>query len=87
MKPISSILIDTAKQNQQFDIVLANINKNIILQFLGVLKNSLFINGHLLVSGLLREDESDILFAANELGLKHLLTTAKDKWIAIRFVL
>ncbi len=86
-KNISLQLNDAPSQNQEFDIVLANINKNVILDHFAVLKNYLSANGHLLVSGLLTEDEGDIILAANALGLKHCLTTGKDKWIAIRFCL
>lgn len=70
---------------KQFDVVLANINKNVILQFISVLETGLAINGHLLVSGLLAQDENDILFAASGLGLKHIVTVSRDKWICIHF--
>ena len=73
-------------QKQQFDIVLANINKNVILQYLQVLKDALLPNGHLLVSGLLFNDEADILFTANKLQLKHIITTVRDKWILMWFM-
>ena len=70
---------------QQFDVILANINKNVILQFISVLEQGLAKNGHLLVSGLLAEDENDILLAASGLGLKHIVTISRDKWICIHF--
>ena len=70
---------------QQFDVILANINKNVILQFISVLEQGLAKNGHLLVSGLLAEDENDILLAASGLGLKHVVTISRDKWICIHF--
>ena len=78
-------LCESPVLEQQFDIILANINKNVILQFISILENGLAINGHLLVSGLLAEDENDILLTASELGLKHMVTVCRDKWICIHF--
>ncbi|MEP7317942.1 MAG: 50S ribosomal protein L11 methyltransferase [Panacibacter sp.] len=78
-------LCDSPVFEQQFDVILANINKNVILQFLATLIQGLAINGHLLVSGLLAEDENDILLAASGLGLKYSGTVVRDKWICIHF--
>lgn len=39
-----------------FDVILANINRNVILESLSALKTSLNKNGYLLISGFLQED-------------------------------
>jgi ribosomal protein L11 methyltransferase len=69
----------------QYDIILANINKNVILAFFDMLKTGLKPNGQLLVSGLLAEDENDIVLAANALGLKFVQIIQRDKWISLLF--
>jgi ribosomal protein L11 methyltransferase len=69
----------------QYDIILANINKNVILAFFDMLKTGLKPNGQLLVSGLLAEDENDIVLAANALGLKFVQIVQRDKWISLLF--
>lgn len=52
---------DSADLNKSFDVILANINKNVILQNLALLIKQLSKNGILLLSGLLSEDEKDII--------------------------
>ncbi len=69
--------------NERFNIILANINKHIILQFLPILAKNLTNKANLLLSGLLAEDEQDILAATGPLGLFHISTTSLDKWICI----
>jgi len=82
-KNITMLKGDTAKSEKKFDIILANINKNIILSNLIHLTQSLKYKGTLLLSGLLDEDEKDIINATKLSGLKHVETTRKDNWIAI----
>ncbi len=71
--------------NQKFDIILANINKNIILNHIHTLREGLISGGQLLLSGLLVEDEKDILTACSLLGLHHKQTIARNGWIAAWF--
>jgi len=66
-----------------FDVILANINKNILLQYIPALAKKLNEGGYLLLSGLLAEDEQDILLKTAESSLNHINTTARDKWISI----
>ena len=82
--------IDIQKVNElildhKFDIILANINKNIILDNLQRLCEGLSSGGQLLLSGLLVEDEKDILKAVSLLGLQHKLTIQRNGWIAAWF--
>lgn len=71
---------------EPFDIILANINKNIILNNLDDLNGQLNSNGILLLSGLLVTDEAAILAATKIFPLKHLATITKEKWIVMKFV-
>jgi ribosomal protein L11 methyltransferase len=66
-----------------FDIILANINKNILLQYIPALAKKLNKGGFLLLSGLLAEDEHDILLKTAENSLNQIAITARDKWISI----
>jgi ribosomal protein L11 methyltransferase len=76
-------LANDAKTGRQFDVVIANINKNIILDNLQDLAADVASNGNIIVSGLLREDEADILAATAGIGWKHITTLRRDAWIAI----
>jgi ribosomal protein L11 methylase PrmA len=54
---------NTAATTTKFDVVIANINKNIIQDNLALLNSAVATNGTILLSGLLIEDEKDILDA------------------------
>jgi ribosomal protein L11 methyltransferase len=75
---------DTARVGESFDIILANINKNVILDNFLILANQLKPGGILLLSGLLAEDEGDILAAAKSFPLTKQLKTEKSNWISLR---
>jgi len=76
-------LFDTAETNKQYDIVIANINKNIILDNLALLAKAVKSGGTILLSGLLVMDESDILTACKTWGWTHQRTLEKEGWIAL----
>ncbi len=76
---------DNAQTGEAFDVVLANINKNIILDNMATLSEDIKPNGYILLSGLLPEDEKDILEAAKIQRWEHLITVTKNNWIALKF--
>ena len=76
---------EDASTNQNFDIILANINKNVILDNFLVLTQQLKKDGVLLLSGLLAEDEKDIAIAAGKFSLVMGKITKNNNWISIRF--
>lgn len=76
---------DTAHTSEQFDIVIANINKNIILENLSLLNQSLKNNGQIILSGLLVEDEEDILNTSKQFQWIHQKTIVRNNWIAMLF--
>ena len=86
-KQIQIYKADTAVTGKTFDIVLANINKNIILANIKALTNDAAPNGQILLSGLLQEDEKDILAATTLQGWQHLKTITKSNWIALQFLM
>jgi ribosomal protein L11 methyltransferase len=69
--------------DRKFDIVIANINKNIILENLSAFYESLVEKGVLLLSGLLIEDLPEILQAASDFN--EIKTITKDNWLCLRF--
>ena len=82
---IKLLKVDNAKNNKEYSIILANINKNIILDNLSFLAESIHKQGKILLSGLLKEDENDILLAVKPFGWIKRKTIVKGIWIAILF--
>lgn len=76
---------DTAAMTRKFDLILANINKHIILENIPFLAQILEEKGIILLSGLLEEDEADILNACKSVGWKHQLTKSRNGWIVCQF--
>ena len=72
--------------DDEFDIILANINKNVILQYLSQLKTCLKTTSQLLLSGLLISDEEDILNACKTEALKLRKKSERSNWISSLFV-
>jgi ribosomal protein L11 methyltransferase len=69
----------------KFDIVLANINKNVILSYLSDLITSLDYNCHLLLSGLVPDDKKDIVEACALENLTLIKHTERNNWISLLF--
>ena len=77
--------VDNAKLNKKFSIIIANINKNIILDNLAFLAEATVPGGVVLLSGLLVEDEPEIEAACAALGWKHQETRTRNNWIALHY--
>ena len=69
----------------QFDVILANINRNVILNYLTQLKESLRAKSYLLISGLLTHDQKDIMDLCNLHGLELIKITERSNWISLLF--
>jgi ribosomal protein L11 methyltransferase len=78
-------IVNTLLLNQQFDIILANINRNIILDNIHQLRKALVTGGQLILSGLLNEDEPEIINVCLGLGLEYKKTINRAGWIALWF--
>lgn len=70
---------------ETYDLILANINKNILLQDLPIYAQALLPGGELLLSGFYREDLDDLKRAALELGLAYTAHQERDAWVAAAF--
>lgn len=80
-------LSDTIAINQQYDVVIANINRHILESNMLLFPQIIAPNGILILSGLLVSDESDMIQMCNHTGFKHKQTLEKDGWIAIQFLI
>ena len=68
---------------EQFDIILANINRNVILMHLPYITGALAPDGIVLFSGLLASDEVDIVEACGAEGLQVLKQELRNGWISL----
>jgi ribosomal protein L11 methyltransferase len=73
-------------ENDTFDVVLANINKNILTKELARYTNHLNNGGTLLLSGFFETDCPELIAAAEKVGLKHNRTETKNEWAVLSFV-
>ncbi|MEE3144816.1 MAG: 50S ribosomal protein L11 methyltransferase [Bacteroidota bacterium] len=65
---------------KKFDVILANINKNILKKHLPKYFDSIYENGLLYLSGFFSTDVSELKTLANQVGFKVISTTVKDEW-------
>ena len=73
-------------QERQYDVVLANINKNVLLSDLRTYAGVLIDDGVLLLSGFYRQDLQDLQNSASNHGLEYLDSRELDNWTAARFL-
>jgi ribosomal protein L11 methyltransferase len=67
-----------------YNVILANINRNIILQNMGPIKQHLAKDGVVLLSGLLSGDEPVIMDEARKQGLKLTQRFEMSGWICLQ---
>lgn len=77
---------DSADVDNSFDIILANINKHVILDNFPMLVRQLASGGILLLSGLLPEDQDDIFHRNDEYSLQLIQTDVRANWLCIKYV-
>ena len=63
-----------------FDIILANINRNIILKDIAIYVKAMNIKSEIIFSGFLKEDIPLILKKSEQLGLELVVSKHKNKW-------
>jgi ribosomal protein L11 methyltransferase len=84
---IDVIFGDVSQINgKSYHLILANINKNIILSDIEYYSQSLKIGGRLIVSGIYTDDITDIEIAASNYSLKKIEQKSRDNWARIQFV-
>ena len=72
-------------QGLSFDLILANINRNILINDMAAYAASLVKGGTILFSGFYEEDLSFIKQAASENGLVYQMHSAKNNWVVAKF--
>lgn len=70
---------------RQFDFVLANINRNILVKEMPVMANAMHPKALLMMSGFLNQDLPVIREAAEASGLNYLNVETDNEWAAITF--
>ena len=78
-------LSDTINTKEQYDVVIANINRHILESNMLLFPQIIAPNGILILSGLLVSDESDMIELCRSCGFEHKQTLEKDGWVAIQF--
>ena len=71
--------------NKKYDIIIANINRNILLNDMQTYLNSLSEDGILLLSGFYQEDIPVIDKEAGKTGLKIHSIEEMNNWVAVRY--
>jgi ribosomal protein L11 methyltransferase len=74
--------IHDVKENH-FDLILANIQKNVLLEIADAIKSKLKSNGIVILSGLLVEDIEAIQKKYHSIGFKTQQVEKLDEWIAV----
>jgi ribosomal protein L11 methyltransferase len=72
-------------EGEKFDVILANINRNALIELIPELLKFLNDGGRILLSGLLEEDEEVMLNQPSLKKLTHVDTRRHDEWIALLF--
>jgi ribosomal protein L11 methyltransferase len=80
---IHLVQAETIASGGRYDIILANINLNVILDNLSAIKAAGKKGSHILLSGFMKADEATMLNALEETGISQLKTTQKGEWISI----
>lgn len=76
---------ESVVSDNNYNIILANINKNILLHQLNFYYNHLKQNGTILVSGILSSDEKEIIENFTQIGFNFKNIFKKENWLCIQF--
>lgn len=73
-------------KQQRFDVILANINRNILLAEMDEYASKCSAMGHLLLSGFYRQDCGEIIAKAESSGFKLAQEASREDWACLMFV-
>ena len=82
---ISAELDNSVSTNKKFDLVLANINRNVLLEQIGDDGQILTPGGHLLLSGFYLKDLSIIQNTCEAVGFRFIRNFKQNEWVATHF--
>ncbi|MBX9783760.1 MAG: 50S ribosomal protein L11 methyltransferase [Chitinophagaceae bacterium] len=80
---IKAVQSDVPPMHQRFDVILANINRHILLQFINELASLLAANGYLFISGFYAEENHLLIEEANKHGLQLRQTSERHNWSSL----
>jgi ribosomal protein L11 methyltransferase len=80
---IRVLQLSTLPSDEKFDIILANINLNVILNSLKEIVSSSISGTYVLLSGFLLENEMVITSSLVEVGLQYISTSQRGDWILV----
>ena len=83
---IEIVLGDASAIKGQFDVVLANINRNILLRDMHYYVEAMNSNAHIFFSGFYTEDLPSIQAEAERLGLHYNRFLSRNNWVAAEFI-
>ena len=83
---IAIVLGDALSIDGQFDVVLANINRNILLRDMHYYVDAMKPEAHIFFSGFYTEDLPSIQTEAERLGLRYCRHLSRNNWVAAVFV-
>lgn len=71
---------------QQYDVIIANINRNILLADMRTYANCLLENGVLLLSGFYKDDIPVINAEVSKYGLQLQKTIERNNWVSLKYL-
>ena len=77
----------TLLEDRHYDLIIANINRNILLADMQTYRNCLNPDGVLLLSGFYEEDLDAIDGCCAKLGLTLVKKHSRNNWISLKYVL
>jgi ribosomal protein L11 methyltransferase len=77
---------DVVRENQ-FDVIVANINKNVLKSQLEFYASKLKAKGILMLSGFFSSDNDELINEANQLGFSLIKTENKENWSMLKFTI
>ncbi len=80
---IQLLQTDSGKIDGLFDTILANINRNVLIENMPILSLQLKPKAYLLLSGILEEDTPAIISCATNNNLEKIKQTQQGKWICL----
>jgi ribosomal protein L11 methyltransferase len=73
-------------KNKKYDVIIANINRNILLNDMQIYASCLLENGFILLSGFYKEDIPVIDTEVSKYGLKLDKQFERNNWVALKYV-
>lgn len=73
-------------EESDFDIILANINRNVLIDDMGKYEKKLSVGGTLLLSGFYEKDIPLIIEKAEEVGLHFVSSKVENEWSLVKVV-